>query len=109
VLAAWTARHERDGLVERLRRAGIPCSPVQSIDDLWTDAHYRERRMLQAVDLPALGPEDLFRAPWLLSDFTPEITGRGPLLGEHNEIVFKEMLGLSEGEFGRLQANGVMS
>ncbi len=107
-LADWTATQERDGLIARLRGAGIPSSPVQDIAALWRDPQLAARAMMHPAMLPALGQETLFRAPWTFSDFGADTGSRGPMLGEHNEFVLKGILGLSDAEFDRLTAEGVI-
>ena len=106
-VAGWTSREDRDALVARLRQAGIASSPVQSIEEVWADPQFAARAMKQPVELPAMGAEDLFRAPWLFSGFAAKIS-RGPLLGEHNERVLKGILGLSAAEFDQMKADGVI-
>lgn len=107
-LAQWTATQDRDALVDRLRVAGIAASPVQNIAEVWMDKQFNARSMMHTVELPSLGLETLFRAPWLFSDFIPEASGRGPMLGEHNERILRGLLGLSEDEFTSLRAREVI-
>lgn len=109
LLAAWTATHDRDRLVTELRAAGVPAAPVNDIDELWADRQIAARKMEDRVDLPGLGPEVLFRAPWNISGIDIAMGTRGPVVGEHNEHVLRGILGLSAEEYERLTANGVIS
>lgn len=109
LIESWTAGQDRDALVTRLRQAGIAAAPVQDIGEMWSDEQLTARGMKGVAELPGLGTEDLFRAPWLFSDFTPPRDGRGPLLGEHNGPVLKGLLGLSDAEFDGLVADGVIA
>ncbi len=106
-VAAWTKLEERDALVARFRQAGIASSPVQSIEAFWRDPHFTARGLRHPAELPAMGSTDLFRAPWSISG-TDAQSSRGPLLGEHNERVLKGILGLSDTEYARLEAEGVI-
>lgn len=72
-------------------------------------AGLRARDMIQVVDLPVLGPREMFRAPWRISGRSAGMTSRGPQLGEHNTQVLQELLGLSLGEIEHLKANGIVS
>ncbi len=109
MLAAWTATQDRDRLVADLRAAGVPASPVNDIDALWADRQLAARGMADIVELPGLGPEVLFRAPWNVSGFGVGTATRGPVLGEHNERVLCGTLGLAADEFARLRAEGVIA
>ncbi len=109
MIAAWTAGQVRDELVTRLRCAGIAASPILSVEEMWRDPQLAARKVKSAVDIPGYGSEELFRAPWHFSDFAAEITGRAPLMGEHNEQVFGQMLGLAPDEIATLKREGVIS
>jgi crotonobetainyl-CoA:carnitine CoA-transferase CaiB-like acyl-CoA transferase len=109
MLAAWTATRDRDGLVDDLRAAGIPASPVNDIDGLWNNRQIAARGLAESVEIPGLAPETLFRAPWNVSGIAITTGTRGPLVGEHNERVLCGILGLSQEEFERLTAAGVIA
>ena len=109
MLAAWAGTQDRDLLVASLRAAGIPASPVNDIDGLWNDSQIAARAMADMVDLPGLGPEVLFRAPWNVSGIDIATGTRGPVIGEHNDRVLRGMLGLSAEEFEKLSAAGVIA
>lgn len=108
-LARWTCQHERDTLVARLRARGIAASPVQSVDEMWSDPALMAREASAVIDIPHFGSERVFRAPWRLSGVKPRIDRRGPQLGEHNADVFGGILGLSENDIAELTAAGVIA
>ena len=109
MLASWTATRDRDALVAELRAAGVPASPVNDIDGLFNDSQIAARGMADIVDIPGLGSEMLFRAPWNISGVDIVTGTRGPVVGEHNQHVLRGTLGLSAEEFERLTAEGVIS
>ncbi len=108
-LACWTATHEQAHLVAWLRGAGIACSPVHDIAAQWADPHFAARGLRQSVTHPTSGPELLYRTPWNMEVNRPEIGASAPLLGQHNDYVFKTLLGLGDDELARLQADGVVA
>ena len=108
LLATWTATWDRDRLVAELRAAGVPASPVNDIEGVFNDSQIAARGMADKVDIPQLGPEVLFRAPWNVSGVAVATGTRGPLVGEHNERVLRGTLGLSAEEFQRLATAGVI-
>jgi crotonobetainyl-CoA:carnitine CoA-transferase CaiB-like acyl-CoA transferase len=108
LLAAWTASKDRDTLVADLRVAGVSASPVNDIDGLWNNHQIAARHMADIVEIPGLGPETLFRVPWNVSGIGVTTGTRGPVVGEHNERVLRGTLGLSQDEFERLTAAGVI-
>jgi crotonobetainyl-CoA:carnitine CoA-transferase CaiB-like acyl-CoA transferase len=108
-IAAWTRTQPRDALVARLRSAGIASSPVLSVEEQWHDPQYVAREVKSRVTIPVYGDEDLFRAPWRFSDFAARIERCGPTLGEHNDHVFGELLGLPADEIAALKESGVIA
>ncbi len=108
LLAAWTSTQDRDALVAELRAAGVPASPVNDIDGLWNDPQIAARGLSDMVEIPGLGPEMLFKAPWNISGLTIGAGTRGPVMGQDNASVLMGMLGLPAEEFERLTAEGVI-
>ena len=105
----WTATQARDGLVIQLRNVGLASTPVLSVQEQWTDPHFSAREIKQTVDIPVFGTAEMFKAPWRFSDFAPQIKGCGPSMGQHNEMVFGELLGLSKEDISELQQSGVIA
>jgi benzylsuccinate CoA-transferase BbsF subunit len=108
-ISAWTATFERDALVDTLRAAGIASSPVLSIEEQWCDPQLEARGIKQAVQIPIYGKEELFKAPWQFSDFGPQIERCAPTTGQHNNLVFGELLGLCADEIADLERRGVIA
>jgi crotonobetainyl-CoA:carnitine CoA-transferase CaiB-like acyl-CoA transferase len=109
LISAWTATHDRDALVGLLRKAGVPSSPVNDIEDVWNDRQIAARGMADRVEIPGLGPELLFRAPWNIGGVSIATGTTGPLIGADNEHVLCGTLGLSREAFDQLTAVGVIS
>ena len=107
-LAAWSATRDRDELVASLRAAGVPSAPVNDIEGVLGDAQIAARGMADTVEIPGLGPEVLFRAPWTVGGLDVAMGTRGPVVGEDNERVLCGTLGLSAQDFEHLTATGVI-
>ena len=93
-------------LMEALQAAGVPAGAVLDSKDLLFDPHLRERGFYEVVEHhPSTGMPPLPYAsrPWKLSE-TPAVPPRAaPLLGEHNELVLRDLLGLTTEEVARLE------
>lgn len=108
-LSSWTRGQAQAKLVAQLRAAGIACSPVQDIAAQWADPQFQARQVRRPAVHPISGPEHLYRAPWTMETNAPEITGSAPLLGQHNDYVFGELLGIGHEELARLKDSGVVA
>ncbi len=88
--------------------ANIPCAPVMTVDRLMTDPQIRAREMV--VDLPheKLGQIPVAGVPFKLSESPGQLDRLGPDLGEHNDEIYRGLLGLTESEIRQLQADGVI-
>jgi len=77
-------KKDRDAWLELLKRADIPCSPVNSIEDLLEDPHILSRNLIENIDgFP------LVRFPVRFDGMEIRAVGLGPEPGQHN----KELLG----------------
>jgi CoA:oxalate CoA-transferase len=88
--------------------ANIPCAPVMTVDRLLTDPHLRAREMVVDLPHPQLGHLTVPGVPFKLSVSPGELDHLGPALGQHNDEIYRGMLGLSEGDIRELQADGVI-
>ena len=112
MLAGATASWEARRLMAALQAAGVPAGAVLDSKDLLFDPHLRERRFYEVVrHHPSTGMPPLPYAgrPWRLSA-TPAVAPRAaPLMGEHNDFVLRELLGLTDSEVARLESEGVIA
>lgn len=81
---------------------------IYTTEDLLEDPHYRGRGVWDTVDHPVAGPAEHAGRQLILSESTREPVKPAPLLGEHNEPVLIDELGLSRSEFDALTSDGVV-
>lgn len=108
VVTAWTTQHQPYDIMATLQSAGVAAMPVMNLEDQFRDPHLRAREIHVESEHPKVGLEFLHGIPWRLSDTPGRISRPAPLLGEHNQYVFGELLGLPEAEIQRLVEAGAM-
>lgn len=91
-----------------LEAGGIPCSPVNGIDEVFADPQVRARGLQVNVDHPAREALPLVASPLRLSATPVRYRSAPPTLGQHSEEVLRES-GLSPQEIDELRARGVIS
>ena len=114
-LSRWANREELDRLVEvwtlsltsrevmnLLQAVGVAAIPSFSSEELYADPHLGEREAWVDVEHPAIGRQTLVAPPWKLSVTPARVHSPAPLLGEDNEYVFGELLGLHAADIARL-------
>ena len=105
-IADWARGRNRDELVAELQALGVAASPSMNVRDLYEDAHVRQRGMWTTVDHARLGTLEVLSMPWLVNGARPEMHP-APALGQHNDYVYREILGLSAEEHAALADAGV--
>jgi crotonobetainyl-CoA:carnitine CoA-transferase CaiB-like acyl-CoA transferase len=91
-------------VVDSLQAAGIAAAYLQSGASLSRDPHVRARGVFEKITHPLLGELEVVRPPFRMEGV--RIAGPAPLLGQHNDYVLGEILGLSEAEIERLVEEG---
>ena len=108
-LSAWTRDQDRYGLMHRLQGAGVCAGVVQRAEDTnENDPQIAHRDLFFELDHPVIGMARFEGTPIHFSRIAPDNWRSAPLLGEDNEYVFKELLGLDPDEYDSLVAEGVI-
>jgi crotonobetainyl-CoA:carnitine CoA-transferase CaiB-like acyl-CoA transferase len=82
---------------------------VLNAEEIVKEPHLNERGLFQVADHPVAGPRPYTIAHPRLSDTPVEIREAAPCFAQHNDHVFKDILGMSEQEIDRLKAEGIIS
>jgi benzylsuccinate CoA-transferase BbsF subunit len=108
-IAEWTSARTREAAVSALRARGLSAAPVESVGELFDDPQLAHRGVWRRAPHAGLGEVGLMAPPFALSETPARADRAGPTLGEHNEDVFKGLLGLSADEYASLAADGVFA
>ncbi|MBI2868109.1 MAG: CoA transferase [Chloroflexi bacterium] len=109
LLAQWTVQFTPYALMHLLQKHGVAAAPSMNAEDLFTDPHVNAQGAWKVAEDAALGARVSLELPFVFSQSAPPVSKRGPLLGEHNDYVFRDLLGLSAREMGELKAMGALS
>jgi benzylsuccinate CoA-transferase BbsF subunit len=97
----WTREHDDRKLTELLQAAGVAAAPVLNVGDLLHDPHYQARKTYIEVDHP-LGFRETIYGSYVKLSHSPVTVRPGPVIGQDNDYVFKEILGLSAERYAEL-------
>jgi len=106
LVEGWTVEHSPEEVVSLMQGAGVAAGIVQSGRDLDNDPQLKHRHFYWELDHPEIGNFTYSGMPARLSK-TPYKIARAPMLAEHNEYVYTELLGISDEEFTQLMSDGV--
>jgi crotonobetainyl-CoA:carnitine CoA-transferase CaiB-like acyl-CoA transferase len=104
----WTTSHSAEEVMNMMQAAGVPAGLVQTGEDLLEkDPQLKHRHFFRELDHPEIG-KHYARGPSFVLSKSPWLPQRCPLLGEHNEYILKELLGMSDEEIAELTIEGVL-
>ena len=104
----WTlSQPSRAACIAALDEAGVPCGPVQRIDEVVADPQIAARGMIIEQDHPVLGRVKLPNLPFRFSGYDTSPGCPAPLLGQHNREIAAEA-GFSKTEIDAMVRDGVL-
>ena len=107
-VGAWTGKHTRDEVLETCESHQVPCGPVYAIDEIFEDPQYAARDNINFFNDPRVGEYAVPNPVPRMTDTPGRIDRLGPALGEHNDEVFRERLGLTPARIEELKRAGVI-
>jgi len=107
IIEAYTSQRDRDWMVNEFCRAGLAAAPSREARDVYADPHFRKRKVFLQIEHPELGLLEIIDTPWKISGLSKP-NRHAPLLGEHNDYVLKDLLGMSEEEILSLKEKEII-
>lgn len=95
--------------MEALQREGIAAGVIQSPADLFQDPQLSYRGHFQILEHPEIGYHSYEMSAFHLSQTPAKLKMAAPCLGQHNEYILKELLGIPDDEFVQLLVDGVLA
>lgn len=105
LIGGWTIGYTAEQVELKMQARGIAASAVMSTRDLMEDAHLRHQDFLKLVEHHELGFHRVRSSAFSMSKTEQKVFG-GPTLGEHNEYVLKELLGMNADQIADALADG---
>ena len=109
IIEQWLSTFpNRDAAIAALEVQRVPCAPVLTLREAMDHPHLRERGTVRRVKDRAIGAFDIPGLPVKFSRWPQRASVEADLLGEHNEPVLRELLGLSDPEIAELYAEKII-
>ncbi len=100
--------HDADDWLAELRRAGIPCGPINTIPEVFSHPQADARDLVTEVEHPSAGVVQLLGFPYKLSQTPAQVRRPPPMLGEHTKEVLVELLGYSTEDVAACEETGAI-
>ena len=104
-IEVWTSGQEAKDAAALLKKAGVPAAEVATGKVLFEDEHLKACGFFRKFEHPTIGQHWYNSPSFHFSDLQLDHR-RGPTLGEHDEYIFCEVLGMDKSESKRLRETG---
>ncbi len=108
LVEGWTINFTAEQVMAMMQAAGVSAGVVANAQDAELDPQLKYYDFFHELDHPYLGKLNFYHPPgFKLSGATAEVA-RHPFLGEHNEYICTQILGMPDEEFVQLTQEGVL-
>ncbi len=108
IVGEWTGNLPAEEVMAILQGAGVPAGLVETAEDLHKDPQLKHRGHFWVFDHPAFGPHTVEAPAFQLSRTPARQYRQAPCMGEHNEYVCTQILGISDEKLVELLAGGAL-
>lgn len=105
----WSTTLTKEEAYEAINAVGVPASPINDLYQVSHDPHIVEdREMFIPVKHPVIGDMRVNGNPVKLLDMMPEVRTCAPALGQHNEEIYGQLLGMDKAQLEALEEDRVI-
>ncbi|MBA4180244.1 MAG: hypothetical protein C0506_06595 [Anaerolinea sp.] len=108
-IAAFTVEREDYDVMHLLQAAGVACAPILEASRMFDDPHLRARNFFRKQKQADAGEHEYVGPLWQFEETPVEFLQPPVMFGEHNDYVYREVLGMSEAEYSAMKAGGHVS
>jgi formyl-CoA transferase len=108
LIARWTATLGTRELLDRLEKYGVPSGLIYKTSDMLDDPHFIARRAIVSTPHPHFGSLRMQNVAPRLSRTPGSIRTPAPELGQHNDEIYRKVLGLDDSQLAQMRRNGVI-
>jgi crotonobetainyl-CoA:carnitine CoA-transferase CaiB-like acyl-CoA transferase len=105
-LAAWTSTQDARAAMEHLQAYGIAAGMVFSEPDAYEDPHLKARGFFETATHRECGTHRYPGMLWKMSKTPGSIRSAACCLGQHNDYVYRELLGMGDDDIARWRREG---
>ena len=107
-IAEFCRRHTKEELYEEGQKRRIAVTPINTVGEFMNSEHVKARETFTDMQHPVIGKYAHFAPVPRLSATPGRVTRTAPLIGEHNEEIYRGELGMSKDDLVALRASGVI-
>jgi formyl-CoA transferase len=104
----WTQTLTTRQVLDLMDQFGVPAGLIYRAPDMLEDPHFQARDAIVSVPHPDFGELKMQNVAPKLSETPGSIRSPSPALGQHNDEIYRQLLGLSEARYSELKAAKVI-
>jgi crotonobetainyl-CoA:carnitine CoA-transferase CaiB-like acyl-CoA transferase len=104
----WLLERTKEEVLAAALKAKVYCGPVFTSEDLINSPHLKDRAYFVQAEHPAAGTLTYPGAPFKMHESPWAIRRPAPLLGQHNEEIYRGELGYNQDDFDSLRRAGII-
>ena len=108
VISEWTILKDKFEVFHLLQMHGVPAGPVENWKDTYADPQLNARDFFQTITQKDCGTHRYPGWPWKLSETPCRVNHPPCMLGEDNDYVYKEVIGMNDKEIAKLTEQNVI-
>jgi formyl-CoA transferase len=108
LIGRWTVSQTTREILELMDRQGVPAGQIYRAPEMLEDPHFIARDAIVTVDHPQFGKLRMQNVAPRLSETPGGIRAPSPALGQHNDAIYLELLGMPRERYERLKAAKVI-
>jgi len=108
LITGWTINYDHYEIMQKLQNAGVMAGASLNVEEVVNDPHLAERGFFVDIEYPDKTKLRRTGLPWKLSDTSRGNYSYAPSLGEQNDYVFGELLGISKNDIQKLKGEKVI-
>ncbi|GGC73859.1 CaiB/BaiF CoA transferase family protein [Undibacterium terreum] len=108
LLMEMVAQKTKQEWIDLLEAAGVPCGPINNLDEVFDNPQVVARDMLMELPHPSAGKVRLVGSPMKMSVTPAQALSAPPLLGQHTSEVLGNLLGYDEEKLANLRTRKII-
>lgn len=108
LVESWTSTLTTRAVLDAMDKYGVPAGLIYRAPDMLEDPHFKARDAIVSVPHPDFGELRMQNVAPKLSETPGAVRSPSPALGQHNDEVYLDVLGLSPERYAELKAAKVV-
>jgi formyl-CoA transferase len=108
IIGDWTRTKKCEDVLELMEEFSVPAGLIYRAPEMLEDPHFQAREAIVSVPHPDFGELKMQNVAPKLSRTPGRVRSPSPALGQHNDEIYRDLLGMQADRYAQLQAAKVI-